>query len=199
MVQEVLKVVCDVVHDGHLLVFTHDDVPMTVTGVQVPAGTINPGELPEHAAAKEFFEETGRRAQVIRPVGIQRFDMRPGRNEVAVWHYIALELPNADVSERWTAGESDSFSAGAGYSWTCWWLPLSDAHVLAVGFGGLLGSLLSNDAPRRAGQRALPVELSSPGSDHDFNPQHCGGLACSRGARSRAEREGVPHRSGNGS
>lgn len=72
----------------------------------------------------------------------------PDRNEVAVRHYFELDPPNADVAERWTAGESDPSSAGAGYNWTCWWLPLSEAHVLAVGFGGLCGSLLSNDAPR---------------------------------------------------
>ncbi|WP_247826827.1 NUDIX domain-containing protein [Arthrobacter antioxidans] len=56
---EVQKAVCYVVHDGHLLVFTHDDTPITDTGVQGPAGSIKPGESPEQAAIRELLEETG--------------------------------------------------------------------------------------------------------------------------------------------
>jgi len=52
MPREVHKVVCYVLHDEHLLVFTHRDQPMTVTGVQVPAGTIESGESPERAAVE---------------------------------------------------------------------------------------------------------------------------------------------------
>ena len=84
MPREVAKVVCYVVHDNHLLVFTHDHEPMEVTGVQVPAGSIKPGESPEEAAVRELFEETGRPGQVIRRVGVREYDLRPGRDEIAV-------------------------------------------------------------------------------------------------------------------
>lgn len=47
MPREVHKAVCYVVHDEHILVFTHRGVPMTVTGVQVPAGAVEVGESPE--------------------------------------------------------------------------------------------------------------------------------------------------------
>ncbi len=69
------KVVCYVVHDDHLLVFTHDDVPLQLAGVQVPAGSIEPGEGPEHAAVREVFEETGLTASVVRCLGTASYDM----------------------------------------------------------------------------------------------------------------------------
>ncbi len=148
MPEEPAKVACYVVHDGHLLVFTHDETPMAVTGVQIPAGSIKRGESPQAAAVRELFEETGRHGQVVRGVGIQRYDLRPARDEVAVRHYFKMEMATADVTERWTAGESDPAHGGAGTGWTCWWVPLTDAHVLAAGFGALLGPMLAEDIVR---------------------------------------------------
>jgi len=142
MSREVHKAVCYVVHDEHILVFTHRDVPLTVTGVQVPAGTIEVGESAEQAAVRELFEETGRRGHVVRQVGVQRYDLRPMRDEVAVRHYFQMTLPDADVTERWPAGEPDPGAGGPAVAWDCWWLPLEQAHVLAAGFGGLLGAML---------------------------------------------------------
>ena len=145
MPREVHKVACYVVHDEHLLVFTHDDVPITMTGVQVPAGSIRAGESPEEAAIRELFEETGRHGYLIRGVGIQHYDLRPARDEVAVRQYFQLSMPDANVTERWPAGEHDSSHGEGSISWTCWWMPLANAHVLAAGFGGLLGIMLSQE------------------------------------------------------
>lgn len=39
-------------------------------------------------------------------------------------------------------GESDPSHGGASVTWTCWWVPLTNAHVLAAGFGGMLGVML---------------------------------------------------------
>ncbi|WP_210250507.1 NUDIX domain-containing protein [Arthrobacter yangruifuii] len=66
MVTPVRKVVCYAVQQGHLLVFTHKDVPLEITGVQVPAGTIRPGEEAAAAAVRELHEETGRSGRVLR-------------------------------------------------------------------------------------------------------------------------------------
>jgi len=68
----VRKVVGYVVRNGKLLVFTHDDVPIEVAGVQVPAGTVEPGherhyfqldvveeEAPERWAAGEAVPSDG--------------------------------------------------------------------------------------------------------------------------------------------
>ncbi|MFF0575569.1 NUDIX domain-containing protein [Streptosporangium saharense] len=43
------KVLCYVVRDGRLLVFRHTDHG----GIQVPAGSIKPGERPKEAALRE--------------------------------------------------------------------------------------------------------------------------------------------------
>ena len=53
------KVVCYVVRDGQLLVFRHLDEPWDESGLQVPAGSIRPGESPAAAALREAAEETG--------------------------------------------------------------------------------------------------------------------------------------------
>ncbi|WP_144712696.1 NUDIX domain-containing protein [Curtobacterium pusillum] len=136
---EVDKVVCYVIHDGHILVFTHDTVALTRTGVRVPAGTIECGETPERAAERELFEETGRSGSVVRSLGTERYDVRPARDEIAVRHFFLMSLQQADVTERWRAGERSRADGGEEVSWTCWWMPLRDAHVLAAGLGARLG------------------------------------------------------------
>lgn len=135
----VQKVVCYVIHDGHLLVFTHDTIPLATTGVQVPAGTIEPGETPERAAERELFEETGRIGRVVQSLGEARYDVRPTRDEIAVRHFVLMSIQHADVTERWRAGERFRSDGGGELSWTCWWMPLQDAHVLAAGLGAKVG------------------------------------------------------------
>ncbi|GAV96787.1 NUDIX family protein [Corynebacterium glutamicum] len=63
--QVVSKAVGYVIQNEKLLVFTHDDVPITVTGVQVPAGTIEQTESPEDAVVREVFEETGVAVRIV--------------------------------------------------------------------------------------------------------------------------------------
>lgn len=54
------KVVAYIVRDGRIIVFRHgDDESLDESGIQVPAGTIEPGELPADAALREAHEETG--------------------------------------------------------------------------------------------------------------------------------------------
>ncbi|MGY1550716.1 NUDIX domain-containing protein [Microbacterium sp. A588] len=143
MPREVEKVVCYVVQDDHLLVFTHDAVPMEVTGVQVPAGSIEEGETPEQAAIRELYEETGRLGEVVRKVGVERYDLRPARDEIAIRHFFLLRLPRTNVAERWSAQENAVPAGEESIPWTCWWLPLENAHVLSVGFGALIGDAVT--------------------------------------------------------
>ncbi len=46
-----------ITHGHHLLVFSHPAAPEA--GIQVPAGTVEPGERPETAVLREACEETG--------------------------------------------------------------------------------------------------------------------------------------------
>lgn len=111
------------------------------------------------AAVHETHEETGQHEQVVRVVGVQRYDLRPTRDDAAVRCYVHGRLEAADLTERWTAGESDTSSGVPGMSWT-WWLHLADAHVLAAGFGGLIGVSLTNDVVHRRSLANRP-----PGND----------------------------------
>lgn len=142
----VRKVVAYVIHEQRLLVFTHDDVPIEVAGVQVPAGSIEPGEEPGSAAVREVREETGLRAHVVRSLGVERYDVRPSKTQVHERHFFELQLLDEQAPERWGAGEDDPSDGGAPQRWTCYWIPLRDAHVLAAGFGARLGSVRAAQA-----------------------------------------------------
>lgn len=63
-----------------LLVFYHHQ-----SGVQVPAGTVDPGELADHAARRELWEETGLRdVRLVRALGAVRYELAPERRIVAM-------------------------------------------------------------------------------------------------------------------
>ncbi|MCC9176002.1 NUDIX domain-containing protein [Arthrobacter sp. zg-Y179] len=141
MVKQVRKVVCYAVQQDHLLVFTHKGVPLEVTGVQVPAGTIRPGEEPADAAVRELQEETRLPGKVSAYLGESRYDLRPMRHETAARHFFSMEVPSMDPAARWDAGEPDPEHGGPPAAWTCWWMPLAQAHVLAAGLGANLGEL----------------------------------------------------------
>lgn len=135
------KVICYVVQHDHLLVITHLDVPMEVTGVQVPAGTIEPGETPEVAAVREVWEETGSRASVVRKLGEAEYDLSPARAEIAHRRFLLLTSEDRSLDERWEAGESDVPSGQDRIRWECWWMPIAQAHVLVAGMGALIGAI----------------------------------------------------------
>lgn len=137
----VRKVVGYVVRDRRLLVFTHDEVPLEIAGVQVPAGTIEPSEPPEAAVVREVLEETGVRARVVDSLGIERYDVWPSKPEVHERHFFWLEPLKDGHGERWSAGEDEPSSGGAPQRWTCQWIPLEQAHVLCAGFAAKIGEI----------------------------------------------------------
>lgn len=133
--------VCYVVYSDRLLVCTNDDVPLTITGVQVPAGTVRDGESAPETAVRELFEQTGLRADVVRLLGTADYDLGPMRPEVARRHFFQLRIEDADIESAWTVGDAGPESVGAPQRWTCRWIPLPQAHVLAAGLGVMLGTL----------------------------------------------------------
>lgn len=76
------KVVAYITWRNALLVFSHPDFPEA--GIQAPAGTIEPGELPEAAVLREAYEETGLGGlRLVAPLGKHHYDMSSfGRDEV---------------------------------------------------------------------------------------------------------------------
>ena len=136
------KVVCYVVVRGHLLVITHADLPLEEVGVQVPAGTIQPGEEPTAAALREATEETGLAGlRVVRELGQDEYDISPYRDEVMHRHFVELTA-DTDIDATWTWREQNPTGGGEGPLFRCSWIPLERAHVLAGGQSVKIGALV---------------------------------------------------------
>jgi 8-oxo-dGTP pyrophosphatase MutT (NUDIX family) len=134
------KVLCYIVRGGRLLVFRHVDYGYEEVGIQVPAGSVRPGETPEEAALREAREETGlTHITLVRKLGETTYDISPYRFEIQRRHVFAMELAEP-TPERWVSqelhdGEQDPTN------FECFWIPLEAAHILQSGQGALLGAL----------------------------------------------------------
>ena len=122
-----------------LLVHEHRDAPGA--GVQVPAGTIEPGERPADAATRELFEESGLRVPPecsLRPVREYRWF----NSDAGVWHrrhVFVLRVHDArDCWEHAITGAGEDRDMVFIYRW----VPLADAkHILCGDQGGSVESV----------------------------------------------------------
>ncbi len=103
-----------------LLVFEHVGAD---AGVQVPKGTVEPGESPEHAAIREVCEETGLRVDGgLRHIGtLTRFGEE--------WSFFAVttDAPVPDVWVHRVGGVGEDVGMRFRYCW----LPLNPVPNLA--------------------------------------------------------------------
>lgn len=100
------KVVCYVVREDHLLVFTHLDLPVEQAGVQVPAGTLDPGEDAVAGALREAIEESGLTGlRVVALLGEDEYDIAPVRDEVLHRRFFLLEVDEVAGDEDAGGGE----------------------------------------------------------------------------------------------
>jgi len=131
------KVVAYIVRDGRIIVFRHgDDESLDESGIQVPAGTIEPGELPADAALREAHEETGLHGlRLVRYLGAAEYDMRPSQDSVHVRHFFELTI-DGEAPENWTIHEAGHIR------FDLYWIPLRQAHVVGAGQAAMIGRLL---------------------------------------------------------
>jgi len=134
------KVLCYVVRNGRLLVLRHTDYSYEEVGIQVPAGSIRPGEPPASAALREAREETGlQHFKIVSKLGETEYDTSPYRCEIQRRHVFQLELMEP-TPERWASCE-DGDGELEPIRFECFWIPLAAGHVLQSGQGALLGRL----------------------------------------------------------
>ncbi|MCY3801060.1 MAG: NUDIX domain-containing protein [Chloroflexi bacterium] len=135
------KVVAYVTRGTHLLVFRHVDFH---AGVQVPAGTLEPGESPHDGVLREAEEEMGLDGlEVRRFLGVRDYDMSPyGLAEVHRRYYFHLEC-KGDAPSIWRHFESDpSGCPSKRIEFELYWVRLPDeVPELAGCQGDLLGEL----------------------------------------------------------
>ena len=122
-------VVVYVVKDGRLLVFRHLDFSYEEVGLQVPAGSVHPGESEQEAALRELKEETGcNNFEIVSALGTATYDMTPYREEIQERHFF-LAKPTANLPERWQSREEHDGDQPP-TRFECFWIPLKQAHVL---------------------------------------------------------------------
>ena len=131
------KVVAYIVRDGRIIVFRHgDDESLDESGILMPAGTIEPGELPADAALREAYEETGLSGlRLVRYLGAAEYDMRPSQDSVHVRHFFELTI-DGEAPANWTVYEAGNIR------FDLYWIPLRQAHVVGAGQAAMVGRLL---------------------------------------------------------
>ena len=115
----------------HILVFRHLDFPEA--GIQIPGGTVEPGEPVQAAVTREAHEETGlSNLQIARKLGLVKRDMQTfGLNEIHHRHYFHLSL-TSDPQATWIAYEETPSDGSEGpIAFRFFWVPLDQVPTLA--------------------------------------------------------------------
>lgn len=123
------KVVLYATWRGRLLVFREPDFPEY--GIQVPGGTMEPGETPEQAARREFLEETGLVApDVLTLLGERDYHYAPPGGQARQHRRWYFHLPlEGEFAESWEQMEMHPDAGGPPIRFALYWLdlPLNEA------------------------------------------------------------------------
>lgn len=133
---DALKVVIYVTSERGLLVFDEPDFP--AVSLQVPGGTIEPGERAEDAARRELREETGLVATSLRPLATHDYTFaRDGFRICHRRHYFHTTIE--ETPAEWIHFERTPASGGAAIRFRLHWLPIDVAReCLGYGFEAML-------------------------------------------------------------
>lgn len=136
----VKKVVAYVTQRDRLLVFRH---VASEAGIQVPAGTVEDGELPDDAVIREAGEETGLEGLEIRSfLGTRDQDMLPwGKVEIHSRHFYHIAYLG-ETTDCWRHFELTPSDSTRPIEFELFWVKFPD-HVpeLAAGLGDMLDRL----------------------------------------------------------
>ena len=137
------KVYAYITYEDRLLVFRHVDFPEA--GIQVPGGSVEPGEEWEAAALREAAEETGQEdLRLVGLLGEVDFDRRPyGRDQIDRRRFYHL-CCEGQPPEVWRHAElTPSEGPPDPVLFECFWAPLPDGvPPLVAEMGALLPALV---------------------------------------------------------
>ena len=135
------KVMIFITNRDRVLIFAHPDHPDA--GLQVPAGTLEPGEEPVAGAFREGREETGLEGLEFAAIlGTVEFDARAyGRDEIHHRTYFHLRC-TAEPPDEWEHWEEDPSDApGERIRFHLFWAPLGNLPELIAGHDAFLNTL----------------------------------------------------------
>jgi 8-oxo-dGTP pyrophosphatase MutT (NUDIX family) len=136
------KVYAYITQGEQLLVFRHVDFPDA--GIQVPGGTVQPGEPLREAVLREAFEETGlENLVIVAELGdtwpVMDGSGRPG--EIQHRHFFHLRA-GAPIPATWRHEERDPDGGGPPIRFEFFWMPLADAPAALIAEMGALVHLI---------------------------------------------------------
>ena len=157
------KVFAYITHGNKLLVFRHPFAPEA--GIQVPAGTLEPGESPEDGVMREACEETGLSELVLDGfLGEQERDMADfERDEIHHRHFYHLRY-NGPLVALWRRQElhpADDPAARPIFEF--FWASLPDAVPPLIADHGIM-------LPRLV--KKLALESTATGQAQGIAPTH---------------------------
>jgi len=120
------KVLAYIIQKNKILTFRHRDYPEA--GIQVPAGTVDPGETPEEAVLREVAEESGLTTlHMQEKIGVFSY-LHEQKKE---WHerHVFILLPNNTLPERWTHTVTNG-TDDKGLVFEYEWLPIAEKDQL---------------------------------------------------------------------
>ena len=131
-----------ITHENRLLLFTHPNSPEA--GIQVPAGTIEPGEEPAVAVMREAWEESGLEdLELVHFLGKDTRDMNDcGTDELQHRSFFHLRC-TAEPPEQWRHGEH-SESGELIIPFEFFWCNVGDLPKLVANYDDKIGALLES-------------------------------------------------------
>ena len=132
---------------SRLLLFTQPGAPEA--GIQVPAGTIEPGENPQDAVLREAKEETGLTGiRFVRFLAQDTRDMRDcGSDELQYRWFFHLPLEGS-AAETWRHGEH-SKDGSLIHPFDFFWADVGSLPELVAGYDDKIDSLIESMEARK--------------------------------------------------